>query len=338
LHLTTIFSGRYVMPVLAMIGVLGGIAYVVRGSTPPPVAQPVAPPTVAPYRSYIAGSGMLEASTRNVAISTPVGGVVTKVFVKVGDRVRKGEALFRIDGRDLEAQLTVRAAAAAAAHAQILEAQASLAQARDQLKRAEGLAPGKAMSLEDLANRRFTEQLDQAKLGTARANADSADAQVQETQTNIGRLTIRAPLEGDVLQVNIRPGEYAQTGVLPNALMLLGDTKTLHVRVDIDENDAWRLRPGMPAKAFLRGNSAIAFDLSFAYIEPYVVPKTELTGASSERVDTRVLQVIYSVRKDDLPIYVGQQLDVYIETPSDQTASGPPSGIVVENRFSKNLI
>jgi len=124
LHLTTIFSGRYVMPVLAMIGVLGGIAYVVRGSTPPPVAQPVAPPTVAPYRSYIAGSGMLEASTRNVAISTPVGGVVTKVFVKVGDRVRKGEALFRIDGRDLEAQLTVRAAAAAAAHAQILEAQA----------------------------------------------------------------------------------------------------------------------------------------------------------------------------------------------------------------------
>jgi len=78
------------MPVLAIIGLLGGIAYVVRGSAPPLVAQPVAPPTVAPYPSYIAGSGMLEASTRNIAISTPVGGVVREVFSKVGDRVGEG--------------------------------------------------------------------------------------------------------------------------------------------------------------------------------------------------------------------------------------------------------
>jgi HlyD family secretion protein len=320
---TRIFSGRYMMPVLAMIGVLGGIAYVVRGSTPPLVAQPAAPPTVAPYPSTIAGSGMLEASTRNIAMGTPVGGVVMEVFVKVGDRVREGQALFRIDGRDLTAQLAVREAAEAAAHAQILEAQASLDQARDPLKRAEGLAPGNAISLQDLANRRLTVQLDQAKLGTARANAGSADALIRETKINIGRLTIRAPIDGDVLQLNIRPGEYAQTGVLANPLMLLGDTRTLHVRVDIDENDAWRLRSGMPAKAFLRGNGAVAFDLSFAYVEPYVVPKAELSGLSTERVDTRVLQVIYGVRKGDLPIYVGQQVDVYIETPSDQTASGP---------------
>lgn len=319
-----IFSRRSVMPILAIIGVVGGIGYVLRGSSPPPVAQPAAPPTVAPYQSYIAGSGMLEASTRNIAISTPVGGVIAEVFVNVGDRVRRGQPLFRIDGRDLEAQRAVREAAAAAAHAQILEAQASLDLARDQLKRAEALAPGRAISLQDLANSRFTVQLDQAKLGTARANAIAADAQIEETKTNISRLTIQAPIAGDVLQLNIRPGEYAQTGVLAKPLMLLGDTTTLHVRVDIDENDAWRLRPGMPAKAFLRGNSAVAFDLSFAYVEPNVVPKTELSGASTERVDTRVLQVVYSVRMGDLPLYVGQQVDVYIETPSDQTASGPP--------------
>jgi hypothetical protein len=54
-----------------------------------------------------------------------------------------------------------------------------------------------------------------------------------------------------------------------------------------------------------------------------VVPKTELSGTSTERVDTRVLQVVYSVSKGELPIYVGQQVDVYIETPSDQAASGP---------------
>jgi RND family efflux transporter MFP subunit len=313
------------LAVLAAFGALGAIGYVLKGSSPAPVAEPVSPPSIAPYPSYIAGTGMLEASTRNIAISTPIGGVVAEVAVNVGEHVQKGQKLFRIDGRDLDAQLAVRVAAAATARAQILEAQASLAQARDQLKRGEGLAPGNVISQQELANRQFNEQLYQAKLGTARASADLAEAQIQETKANIERLTIRAPIDSTVLQLNIRPGEFAQTGVLPTPLLLLGDTSTLHVRIDIDENDAWRLRPGAPAKAFLRGNSAISFDLDFRYVEPYVLPKIELSGASTERVDTRVLQVVYSVGKDHLPIYAGQQLDVYIETPPDRSTSAPPA-------------
>jgi HlyD family secretion protein len=50
-------------------------------------------------------------------------------------------------------------------------------------------------------------------------------------------------------------------------------------------------------------------------VEPYVTPKTSLTGSSTERVDTRVLQVIYSFPPHALPAFVGQQLDVFIETP-----------------------
>jgi len=49
--------------------------------------------------------------------------------------------------------------------------------------------------------------------------------------------------------------------------------------------------------------------------EPYVIPKKSLTGDSTERVDTRVLQVIYSIRDGGPSVYVGQQMDVYIETP-----------------------
>lgn len=308
------------LAVLAILGVLGGIGLVLKGSKPPPVAAPAAPPTTAPYASNIAGTGMIEAGTRNIAISTSVGGVVSEVLVKVGDHVRAGEPLFRIDGRDLEAQLAVRKALAAATHAQIAEAQAALDQARDPLRRAEGLPAGNAISMQDLASRRLTVQLDEAKLATARANAGTADAQVAETTTAIDRLTVRAPLDGDVLQLNLRPGEYAQTGALATPLLLLGDAANLHVRIDLDENDAWRFRPGMPAKAFLRGNGAIGFDLAFAYVEPYVVPKVELSGASAERVDTRVLQVVYSVRKGDLPIYVGQQVDVYIAAPPEPSS------------------
>ena len=49
--------------------------------------------------------------------------------------------------------------------------------------------------------------------------------------------------------------------------------------------------------------------------EPYVIPKRSLTGDSIERVDTRVMQAVYSFDRGELPVYVGQQMDVFIEAP-----------------------
>src|SRR5262249_15656838 len=135
-------------------------------------------------------------------------------------------------------------------------------------------------------------------------------------------LTVRAPLDGQLMQLKLRPGEFAATGVLAQPLILLGSVDPMNVRVDVDDNDAWRVKAGVPAVAFLRGNKEIKASLKFVRFEPYVVPKRSLTGDSTERVDTRVLQAIYSFDRGDLPIYVGQQVDVFIEAPChDERAS-----------------
>ena len=73
-----------------------------------------------------------------------------------------------------------------------------------------------------------------------------------------------------------------------------------------------RVRPGAAATASVRGRASLKTPLHFEYIEPYVIPKKSLTGESTERVDTRVLQVIYSFKRGTLPVYVGQQMDVFI--------------------------
>src|SRR5262249_59474807 len=85
--------------------------------------------------------------------------------------------------------------------------------------------------------------------------------------------------------------------------------------VDIDENDAWRVRPEAAAMASMRGNRALQTSLQFVRFEPYVVPKKSLTGDTTERVDTGVLQVLYRFHRGDLPVYAGQQMDVFIEAP-----------------------
>jgi multidrug resistance efflux pump len=122
---------------------------------------------------------------------------------------------------------------------------------------------------------------------------------------------VRAPRDGTVLQVNIRPGEYA----VPTATeysILLGRTRELQLRADVDEDNAPRVKTGCEAIAFIKGSRHGSVKLRFVRIEPYIVPKRSLTGESSERVDTRVLQVIFRFERFEVPVYVGQQMDVFL--------------------------
>lgn len=355
-----------VIPALAVAGVTVAVYTATQSNKPVKPADPVAAPATSPFASPVAGAGIVEASTQNIAIGTNAAGIATGVFVKVGEMVKAGGPLFQIDDRTLRAGLATRAAELAARRAgldsararvkrdrdwprpeqlpplraQVTAAEAALADANVQLGNALSASqvPG-VIATEELERRRWAVESAKARLAQARseltlmesgtwaqdiavtealaaeaqAQVAAAEAAVAATQTELDRLTVRAPVDGRVLQVNIRTGEFAQAGPLATPLMLFGATGTLHVRVDIDENDAWRVRPDAKARASLRGNASLATDLTFVRIEPCVVPKKSLTGDSSERVDTRVLQVIYSFPGDALPVYVGQQMDVFID-------------------------
>ena len=71
---------------------------------------------------------------------------------------------------------------------------------------------------------------------------------------------------------------------------------------------------GSPGVAYLKGSTKQSIPLTFVRIEPYIVPKTALTGANTERVDTRVLQIIYRFDLPPFPVYAGQQVDVFIQS------------------------
>ena len=292
---------KYVIPILALAGIGFGIMTVVRGNKVNPPAPPVAEPSISPYQTFVAGSGIVEASTENIAIGTDIAGLVAKIYVQIGSRVKTGDPLFTIDDRATRAQLAQQQAA-------VQVAEATLQQATNQLALAENLSDRRALSLQEVTNRRDAVTVAAAKLAQSRAD-------LQASQTNLERLTVRAPVDGEVLQLKVRLGEFAQTGVLAQPVILLGNVDSLNVRVDVDENDAWRVKAGAPAEAFLRGNRDIKTPLKFVRFEPYVIPKTSLTGDTTERVDTRVLQVIFGFERGELPIYVGQQMDIFIEVP-----------------------
>lgn len=224
--------------------------------------------------------------------------------------------------------------------AKVAEAQAAFNDAESQLAKWDAVDDKRALSQDLFNQRRQAVQVARARLSSAQAelallragafkpDLDAAAAQVKEAQAQIAsaeadveaarvevlRREIKSPVAGRVLQVNIRPGEFASAGAVQTPLMIVGGVTPLHVRCDVDENEAWRVREGSPAVAFLRGNATIKTPLKFVRFEPYIVPKRSLTGDSVERVDTRVLQVIFAIEGDTFKAYVGQQVDVYIES------------------------
>ena len=341
---------KFVLP-LSALGLLVFAVLFVSGqdrSTPP--SKPATPPPESPFAYTVAGAGIVEAETENIAIGSATPGVVTQVFVKVDQRVKAGDPLFQLDDRMLQSELHSRKATLAArqadltrlenqprpeelrmSKAQLNEARSNQVREQDLYGRAKELYNKKVETAENLMTRqqalRAAEaQLDRAQaeydmresgawkfdLEIARAAVAQAQAQVEQTHIEIDRLIVRALVDGRVLQVNVRPGEFV--GAPPDqALVVLGNIEQLHVRVDIDENDIPRYEPGSAGTAMIRGKSGAEYPLRFIRVEPYVVPKRSLTGDNTERVDTRVLQVIYAIDTGGQPLYVGQQLDVYIK-------------------------
>ena len=306
---------RMLLPALGVVAALWATYSIARTTPRRTATDPPAPPPVSEYADRVAAVGLVEASSENVSIGTPLAGVVARVFVTAGQPVRAGDPLFELDLRQLQADLEVRRRALAAAAARVAVSSARLDDLARQLSFVERVRVNnpRAISAEELSRRRSAVQTATAELGGARAEVASAGAQVRAAETEIERSTIRAPLDADVLQVKIRAGEFAPAGPTDPPLVLLGRVRPLHVRVDVDEQEAWRVREGAPAKGHVRGNARVATPLAFVRFEPYVTPKRSLTGDNTERVDTRVLQVIYRVERADVPLYVGQQLDVFIE-------------------------
>jgi HlyD family secretion protein len=313
---------QYLLPVLAAGAALFATVSVVRTQPVREVTEPVSPPPASSFTDTVAAVGLIEASTEHISVGTPLSGVVTEVLVSLNQSVRAGTPLFRLDTRALQASLAVQESQLTAARARQATAQCQVEDLNDRLERSLKLRSSTVISEDELIRTRFALKVSQARVVEAQAEVAVAEASAASVRTEITRSTILAPMDATVLQLKIRPGEFATAAGAPTSpLLLLGNLSPLHLRVDIDEHEAWRVQPGTRAKGHVRGNAALASPLSFVRFEPFVIPKRSLTGDSIERVDTRVLQAIYRLDRTDLRLYAGQQMDVFIEASGTPTAS-----------------
>ncbi len=339
------------LPVASLVLLAASILYVAESAEQDILQEPPVQPSSSPFVQTVSAAGLIEAQTENIELGAPVSGVVTDVFVKVGQRVDKWDPLFRLDDRQLQSEAQTRRADRARARAdyehliagprveEIAIAEADLARAtarlqylKDQLQRVDRLYKEKVVTEQShIQQQKEAEmaaadvQQAEAKLellrngasetekSLAAAEVQRAEARLNETLAALERLTVRARESATILEINVHRGEFVGAPA-QQALVVMGNVDTLHVRVDIDELEIPRFRAGSAANAFLKGHPDRAFPLRFVRVEQRVIPKRSLTGYGNERVDTRVLQVIYALNPAaGEQLFVGQQVDVYVD-------------------------
>jgi RND family efflux transporter MFP subunit len=288
-----------VLPVLAVAGLVATVAAVKKMEfrtldVPIPVS-----PAPSPFESRIAATGLVEPLGGVIYVDAADAGVVGRVLVAEGDRVKAGDTLWELDHARAEAEYGLARAELSVAEAQFVDEQARL----------KALMESGAADIVPQVERVAREQ--SAKVAGARVQR--AAAQVDAALAQLHRETVRSPIDGTVLFVDVRTGEYAPPG---GRRMAIGSIDPMQVRVDIDEVEFARFAQGGKAQASLRGVPGSSLPLRFLRVVPLVQPKRTLTGEAAERIDTRVVQVIYELGKGTHTVQPGQVVDVYIEVPA----------------------
>ena len=343
---------KAVIPALAL-GSLAYAVYATGVMRPNSVSlPPLTAPPEAEYAHNVAAVGLIEPASELIAIAPRVPGWIQTVHIAAGQSVKAGDPLFMLDGTDLKAELALREQAVRVAQAKLArlrasprpedvpiaraavdEAKAKLEDAKVKLSIIDALVDRRAASDEDRSQRRQAVARETADVAARQAELDRllagawkediavaeselamAVASVARVQADLDRLTTLAPIDAVVLRLTARAGQYAPAGLLEEPLATLGSPGALHIRADFNEQDVPRVGVTSQAVAMLRGDAAAKIPLEFVRIEPLVTPKRALSGYAQERVDTRVMQIIFRIADPAAKVMVGQQVDVFMNT------------------------
>jgi len=263
----------------------------------PDKREPFITPPSAHFSHKIAGLGIVESHTRIINISSHTAGIISEIYVSEGMYVKKGTPLFKIEDTEIIAQLEN-------AEAKMKVAQIHYEDISHNLNLFESIKDKRAVSYEEMSKKRFA--------------AQKAYAQMVESMTNLkviqmqaNKFIVKSPVDSHVLKINSHVGEFVNGN--DNTAITLGTLDDLNVRVEIDETDIHRIDQDAQAIGILRGQPNVKINLKFLRYDPYVIPKSNLTNNIAEKIDTRVIELVYSFDRSKVTVFPGQRMDVFIE-------------------------
>jgi HlyD family secretion protein len=303
-------------------------------------------PTSGP--GVVGGNGVVEPADRETKVAAQVSAVISEVLVQEGQQVKKGDVLVQLENGVERAVLSASEADLAAERANLTRVQrgvrvedkdavaadAQAAKSRADLSagilaRTEQLAKSGAATPDELERAKRQAQTDQAtyratdarlraaeagsrieEVSFQKARVLAAEAKVAQAQAQLERLSVRAPIDGEVLQVKVRKGElYSFQGTEP--LVVMGDTTKLRVRMDVDERDIAKVVVGASAYVTADAFGSERFAGKVVEVSRRFGRKNIRTDDPIEKNDTKVLETVIELEKNTR-LVPGQRVSSFV--------------------------
>ncbi len=287
----------YALPLVAII-MLGFTIFSISYKKIQPPREITNEPPKSIFKNQIAGIGIVEPRTKSHKLMPYTKGIVSKIYVEEDEEITKNQQLFTTDDREILAELLYAQAKTDTARIHFEDLEYNYNLYKD-------LGKSGTVSDEEISKKRFA-------MLKAKAQYHESLAEYNILKTRLERLAVHSPISGRVLQLNIRVGEYADTdSSFPP--IIVGDMRNMKVDVTIDETDIARFNKFAKAYGIIRGSDNKRIPLQFSLIQPNIVPKKNITNDPAEKIDMRVMKIVYHFDNKDVGAYPGQQMDVFIE-------------------------
>jgi len=200
----------------------------------------------------VTASGQVQPHTK-VDVASDITGRITRLAVKEGDVVTKGQFLLEIDPSQYQAAVERTSAAVASSRAQVEQAKANLDQAKNTYNRTVELKRRNPnlVSDEQIDQLKTAVEVNQAMYDNAQHGVAQAQGTLRDAQSSLAKTTIVAPISGRVTRLNVEQGETAIMGTLNKdaaTLLTISDMSDLETKVKVNETDVAHIKTGDSAE------------------------------------------------------------------------------------------
>ncbi|MFC4729628.1 efflux RND transporter periplasmic adaptor subunit [Coralloluteibacterium thermophilus] len=242
------FLLRRVLPALAVLAVLGLVAWWLAGPAPRTEQYRTATVERGAIRVSISATGTLRALS-TVEVGSQVSGLITSVEVDFNDRVETGQAIAHIDPGPLQLQLQQAQANLASARASLGEARATATNAERDYARREELGERQLVARSEIDLALAARDQARARVASAQSQVQQAQVAVERAQLDLGYAVIRSPVDGVVLSRTVEPGQtVAASFQTPVLFQIAEDLSQMQIELSVDEADVGAIRPGQPVR------------------------------------------------------------------------------------------
>lgn len=203
-----------------------------------------------------------------VTVGAQVSGEIEKLYVSIGQEVKKGDLIAEIDSTTQQNEVYINKARLESYNAQLSAAQVSLKVAEKQYKRMQSLKKKNAASDEDLENAEDAYETAKSKVTELESTIKETEISLSTAETNLGYTKITAPLDGTIVSVPVKQGQTINAAMDTPAIVQIADLTQMEILIEISEGDISNIKPGVKVTYSILADLNDVYETTLRSIDP----------------------------------------------------------------------